>query len=122
MAAKKMAVKTLDLEFSVGRQDVICTVLAQMGEHKLRLRLRSDSYKFQCHAYAEVLQKADGIKWERLVSIDHSNMATPEGLCYNIEMQRIRGEATSLQIQDAVGRHFMLDRAELLRKAALLLA
>ena len=69
---------------------------------KLRIKIKSDSYKFQSFARVE---KWDGDKWREVHSIHHGIMLTPTGLS-----SRPRGEGLAFS-------HFRADRKELLRVA-----
>lgn len=61
-------------------QNVILTELYRTTElHRLRVRIRSNSYKFQCFA---IVEKWDGDKWQEVWHIEPSSMETREGLCY----------------------------------------
>ena len=76
--------------------------LAAEGSHKIRIKIKSDSYKFQSFAKVE---KWDGDKWREVHSIHHGSMTTPAGLD---SWARREGLAES---------HFKADRKELLRVA-----
>ena len=69
---------------------------------KLRIKIKSDSHKFQSFARVE---KWDGDKWREVHSIHHGIMSTPAGL---ISRPRREGLAET---------HFKADRKELLRVA-----
>ena len=68
---------------------------------KLRIKIKSDSYKFQSFARVE---KWDGDKWREVHSIHHGSMTTPAGL-----ISRLKGHKDET--------HFKADRKELLRVA-----
>jgi len=74
----------LDSEVSTQGQQVNCTQLwrvhtAKGVTHKVRLKLRSDSYVDQSYAYAQVW---DGKQWQELYALQPANMLTPTKLAY----------------------------------------
>jgi hypothetical protein len=48
---------------------------------KLRIEIRSNAYKFQSHAWLDVLE-ADPMKWNRICWLPAAAMITEEGLAY----------------------------------------
>lgn len=60
---------------------------------KIKLELESDSYDIQCFARAYVL---DGLQWNLIYSIPHSEMQTPAGLLYTV---KYRNNAPSAEIE-----------------------
>lgn len=80
--------KVLSKTQTVSRQDVERLELIQFGEHKLRLEIRSNAYKFQSHATVDILDKSAGIKWNQLVFRPPLAMETKEGLCYQPQAER----------------------------------
>ncbi|AFN39616.1 hypothetical protein MP1412_45 [Pseudomonas phage MP1412] len=82
--APKTAPKTNLLEETInqGRQDVTARRVLSLGDFKVRLTIKSDSYKFQSFARAEVWNPAT-LSWNQVHSIHYAEMATPEGLCYH---------------------------------------
>lgn len=92
----------IEQSISRGGQDLTARRILRVGPHKVRLTVKSDSYKFQCFARAEVWNPAD-LKWNQVHSIPHGKMETEEGLCY---LPGNRGENWS---------HFQKDLAELMR-------
>jgi hypothetical protein len=111
-------VKTLEKELGLGRQAVTYTELIEFAGRKLRVRIKSDSYKFQSFAVLEHLNTMSGnMQWEQIASIPHSNMVTREALYvhddYRTQERRARMEGQSA---------FMADRDALVQKAKLLIA
>lgn len=83
--------KVLTKVNTIGQQSITRLEHLQFGEHKLRLTIKSDSYKFQSYATLEVLNKAT-MEWSKVVYRPHSDMVTQEGLVYRPDVQRmIRG-------------------------------
>lgn len=69
------------IQVAVGAQDVDYVALGRHAGHKVRIRIRSNPYDFQCHAYADVWSATD-LKWNRIGSIPPALMNTPASLCY----------------------------------------
>jgi hypothetical protein len=65
-----------------GRQDISLNELLNYGEHRLRLIIKSDSYKSQCYARLEAFDKS-AMKWNIVVYRPHGDMQTEEGLVYS---------------------------------------
>lgn len=82
----QLTTKQLTTKPSITRSDYDNDARAEMyvliGTHKVRLNVRSNSYKFQCNAVAYVWHPTE-LKWNVVYSIPHPNMATPEGLVYS---------------------------------------
>lgn len=76
------AFKVLSKTQTVGDQNVERLELLQFGEHKLRLSICSNAYKFQSSATVDVLESSPAVKWNRIVYRPHGDMKTREGLCY----------------------------------------
>lgn len=74
--------KTLSTQVTTGRQSVSLQELVQMGEHKLRVQVRSDTYKFQNVARVD---RWDGRMWQLVWAIPAEATATQEGLVYHRE-------------------------------------
>ena len=81
--ARKPLYKVLNRRVSAleGSQDVVLVELGQQGEHKLKIKIRSNAYKSQCSA---VISRFDGTQWHPLYSIDGGAMKTEEGLIYKV--------------------------------------
>jgi hypothetical protein len=74
--------KSITKFLSHNRQDVTLTeTFRDNNGRKIRLSIKSDSYEFQCHAYAEVWSPTN-LRWNRVASIPHANMKTRSGLAY----------------------------------------
>ena len=73
--------KTLKKEISKGKQDLNFLELLQLDDHKLRITIKSDSYRFQC--YAKIYVWSDTNKeWSLIDSIHPDNMQTEDKLAY----------------------------------------
>lgn len=68
-----------DITYSSSNQSISRRIIYEFKNYKIMLELKSDSYKKQCYAKASAL---DGLEWRSIYSIPHSEMRTPEGLCY----------------------------------------
>lgn len=79
----------LEETINQGRQDVTARRLLTLGDFKVRLTIKSDSYKFQSFARAEVWNPAT-LSWNQVHSIHYAEMATPEGLCYYPNKQGLK--------------------------------
>jgi hypothetical protein len=74
-------ITVLHVEIGKGRQDVNYSETLRIGDRKFRVRIKSDSYDFQCYARIEALDQAE-LKWNVVASIHHSAMKTRDGLAY----------------------------------------
>lgn len=82
MATRKtqaQAARSLLLEISKGSQDVVFQELVQVGADRLRIVIRSDSYRDQCFAR---VGRWDGAKWQEVWHLGPSEMNTADGLKY----------------------------------------
>ena len=72
-------------ELSAGSQDVDYVELGRIEKNgtevKVKIDIRSNAYKFQCHAEAYVWSHVDHT-WNLAYSINPAAMATKEGLSY----------------------------------------
>lgn len=74
----RVSIKTLNREVSAQRSDLTYTELLELaGLHKLRIRIRSNFYMFQCHA---IVERWNGEAWHEVYQIDPGAMQTPAGL------------------------------------------
>ena len=80
----KTKVTRIDRQVCKGRQDVILKEILKYGDLKLKVEIKSDSYRFQCYARISILDTQER-KWNILHSIHYSNMQTPEKLVYSRE-------------------------------------
>lgn len=96
---------SLSVTVSPGQQSVTWLELLQFGKHKLRVTIKSDSYKFQCMARIEVLD-ADPVKWNILAYRPHGVMQTEEA------MRWVLGRV--YQKEFSADRQWLLDQARLL--------
>lgn len=69
-------------QLAKSRNDVNCIELWLVQGRKVRIRIRSNHYKEQCHAIAEVWTE---VGWREVWSLDTGAMQTPEGLVYKRE-------------------------------------
>lgn len=107
MTLKDYECRPLNTEVAVGDSDAILTQIYEFsGGHKMRLKIRSNAYRFQCSAKIE---RHDGAQWHELARIEPMAMETPHGLVYG---KRTRGELM---------RAFDADRETLLDQATLTL-
>jgi len=60
-------------------QSISYREIYQLNDKKIKLEIKSDSYRNQCYARASVLKDDD---WNIIYSIPYSIMQTPEGLAY----------------------------------------
>lgn len=73
--------KPIDTSISRGHQDVTLKKTFTLGEHKVRFVLKSDSYRSQCFALAEVWSAAL-LKWNEIASLRGEEMKTADKLCH----------------------------------------
>lgn len=78
-AAAHRLFEELDSTISLDGQDVNFTALLKVDGHKVRLRIRSNAYAFQSHAYADVWSPAD-LQWHNIAEVGHGSMKTPKGM------------------------------------------
>ena len=69
----------LDVQLAKGDQDVIYREVLIIEGRRLRIYIRSNSYRFQCQCYIE---HWDGGQWREVHTISPFLMATKEGLSY----------------------------------------
>jgi hypothetical protein len=98
--------ETIDLQFHETGQDVVYRHTFSTGPHKMKIDIRSNPYKFQCHAFIDLW---NGYEWKRVFSIDPGAMKTPEGLVY-------LPNRTGISM-----KHFVADNNRLLAVAASIL-
>lgn len=67
----------LKSEVGRARSNVDYTEVMKWNEHKLRVRIRRNSYDFQSHA---LIERWNGEEWKGVDSIHFSKMQTPEYL------------------------------------------
>lgn len=81
-SAQRASDEILQDTIDKGRQSILATrVLKLASGHKVRITIRSDSYRFQSSARAEVFNPTE-LKWNGLASIHYAAMQTPPGLVY----------------------------------------
>jgi len=92
------------VNLSKGQQSVLYTELLKYGTHRLRIRIKSDSYAFQSFA---CIERWDGTQWQPAADIHYGSMDTPTGLHYTYDKADI----------DQLRPEFKVDRDTLLRDA-----
>jgi len=95
----KRAVKTIDKQCCKGGQSMNYTEVVILGECRVRIDIRSDSYKEQCHARCQLWSSG---KWQLIHNIFPALMQTPSELTYK---------------RAATESDFMKDRTQLLNVA-----
>lgn len=68
-------------------------------DKKIKLDIKSDSYRNQCYARAYVLKNDE---WSLIYSIPYNLMQTPEGLAYHIEYKNNPTQAKNKFKEDIV--------------------
>jgi hypothetical protein len=101
MAKAKTKFATTSQIFGKGHQDVVLTELLNYGDKRIRISIRSDSYKFQCYARLECFDSA-AMKWNVVVYRPHADMQTPEKLVYHT-----MGEV-QYQVQFSADRNWLM--------------
>lgn len=107
-----MKLDIISKDVARGDQDVIYTEVAKTKDDlprvpsKLKICIRSDSYRNQCHADIWLWS---GFEWKLIHNIHYSKMQTPDKLYYD------RQDGTN-------ERNFRADRDELLKVAEQILA
>ena len=81
MANPKLKFEILEEKVTTSRQGVTFHRIERCLKFKVRFTIESDAYKAQCRAFSEVWNP-DELKWNRVHSLQPSEMRTPEGLCY----------------------------------------
>ena len=97
--ARKPAFKTLDrkIQALASNTDVVLTELAQQGDNKLRIVIRSNSYRQNMYARIE---RFDGTKWHTLYSIAGDAMKTRDKLYYQVKQPAQGSDASPVNIGD----------------------
>jgi hypothetical protein len=105
----KPKIIVIDKSISTDSQDVRYYEIISIDGKKLKMEIRSNSFKHQCHAYVYSLEDTgSGIKWNIVHSIAATVMKTPEKLCY-------KSGVTDYE------NYFTADRNDLVRVASALL-
>lgn len=107
-ALVKSAVKSLSLDIAPGGQSIHFTELLFGWDHRLRISIKSDSYRQQSYARMEVWSSA-ALTWNGVASIHHGSMRTRIGL------SSLPGGSGLKALE------FQADRDELIRLAGLVL-
>lgn len=100
----KQTFKVVDEKVTLSGQDVNYNVLTTFGAYKVRFVLRSNAYKFQSYARAEVWSAAS-LSWNEVVTRRGEEMQTPDKLCYlpnNSGVSSKHFEADLLALQSMV--------------------
>lgn len=100
--------KTIAKSVSPSQQSVTYAETLEVDGIKLRISIKSDSHDFQSHARIEAFSAVE-LKWNNIAFVHYSQMRTRPGLIHEP-----RGKGVH---QD----HFLADRDELIRQAALTL-
>lgn len=74
--------KTIESIMYAGHQSISRREIYMLGNIRIKLDLKSDSYEQQCHAIAYAL---DGLEWKVIYSIPYSQMNTRNGLVYAVD-------------------------------------
>ena len=101
---KQASVKRISLQISAGSQSVNYQEVFTLDGHKLKIEVKSDSYRVQCYARIHVWGDVNK-GWVPVHSVHHGSMETPEGLHHKPSKQGLEPH------------HFQADRNELLRVA-----
>lgn len=109
----KGAILTLSTDIGRHAQDVNYTELIRAfvtvdrvtAPHTLRVHIRSNSYREQCHA---TIERWDGTGWRFVHGIDTGAMETPDKLCYANEG---KPDPRKLAYHFEADRNVLLDRA-----------
>lgn len=101
--------KTISKDYVQGQQSVELHEVLKLNDHKIRIIIDSDSYKFQCSAVVDVFHPTE-LKWNRLAYIHYNQMSTPAELVYYPEIQRKSPPST-------MAKYFEKDRTQLLKLA-----
>tara|TARA_B100000073_G_C23609123_1_gene523771 strand:- start:320 stop:634 length:315 start_codon:yes stop_codon:yes gene_type:complete len=75
--------KSIKKQISKGKQDLQLDEMIQLDDHKLRITIKSDSYRSQCYAKIYVWSKHKE-EWSLIDSIHPDNMQTEEKLSYAV--------------------------------------
>ena len=84
MTTKKENIIIEDITFESSGQSIDRRIIYEYKNTKIKLTLRSDSYKKQSYARAEAL---DGFEWKPIYSIPFALMKTPNELRYYKDFQ-----------------------------------
>lgn len=98
--ATKAEYPLISEEISKGRQDLVFMRLFNMGDHKLKIHIVSDSYDFQSSAQIEIFHPSE-LKWNTLHRIHYSKMQTPSSLAY--KTPQVGVEAFQKDIDTLIG-------------------
>ena len=103
-----MEIDVLHAQVNRGSQSLNYLELVKLDDHKLRIEIKSDTYRAQCYAR---VSRHDGTQWHHLHDIPSSSMSTPAQLIHKAQHN------CPEKMEDL----FMEDRNELLRIAELIL-
>ena len=78
---KKKKITLLEKTINKGRQDLSYVEVSKIGDFKVKINIKSDSYREQCFARISVWC-ADKLTWNIVSSIHPSRMITPSQLAY----------------------------------------
>lgn len=95
------AEKTIESIMYAGSQSINRREIYMLGKTKIKLELKSDSYKVQCYARAYAL---DGLEWKLIYSIPYSQMNTESELIYKIAYRNGNEEKAKNEFESDVQR------------------
>lgn len=75
----KASFKLIEQQLGDTNQSISLVRFGKIGEHSVRISVKSDSYRQQCYAHLDVLDKQK-MEWNTISSIKPTEMSTPEGL------------------------------------------
>ena len=76
--------------YQCGSQSLIYRELYSLNDKKIKLEIKSDSYRSQCYAKSYVLKNDE---WNLLYSVPYAEMKTKEGLIYHHDYKKRPQEA-----------------------------
>jgi len=101
----------LQFEMTKSRQGVhYLKVLKHASGHKLRIKIYSDSFRFQCYAFIEVFHP-EKLAWNEVARIPSAVMSTPAELVYEPAIYSAK------TIPLGVERYFKMDAEKLVKMA-----
>ena len=80
------------LHYQCSSQSLIYRELYSLNGKKIRLEIKSDSFRSQCYARSHVLKNDE---WSLIYSVPYAEMKTKEGLIYYQEYKRCPEKAHS---------------------------
>src|SRR5436305_512872 len=110
MTSTALAVDSFAPTIVLGQQSVDAELLGKIGEHKVRVTIKSDSYDFQSYARIHVWRPAS-LDWSLVYSLPYQRMKTPRQLCYlpnrrGLDKEHFRADTDELM---ATARAILVD-------------